>query len=95
MVQVFDATNREAENWLKSIMSPMETQVREHQMQLRRRLESVKRIHKAADTLGNRILELDQVLQEIRRQLRELDVIEGNFTRCLDEGLGVLARAAA
>lgn len=95
VVQVFDATNREAENWLKSIMSPMETQVREHQMQLRRRLESVKRIHKAADTLEDRILELDQALQEIRRQLRELDAIEGDITRCMDEDIDELARAAA
>ena len=29
----------------------MESQVREHQVQLRRRLESIKRIHKARDTL--------------------------------------------
>jgi len=36
-------------------MAPMETQVREHQLQLRRRLESIKRIHKATDTLEDRI----------------------------------------
>lgn len=95
VVQIFDAANREVESWLKSIMSPMETQVREHQMQLRRRLESVKRIHKAADTLGDRIQELDQVLQEIQRQLRELDAIGGHFTRCLDEDLVKPAQAAA
>ena len=95
VVQVFDATNREAENWLKSIMSPMETQVREHQMQLRRRLESVKRIHKAADTLEDRIVELDQALQEIRRQLRELDDIDSDIVRCMDEDVDELARIAA
>ena len=95
VVQVFDATNREAENWLKSIMSPMETQVREHQMQLRRRLESVKRIHKAADTLEDRIVELDQARQEIQRQLRELDAIDGDIARCMDEDVTELARVAA
>lgn len=95
VVQVFDALNRDAENWLKSIMSPMETQVREHQMQLRRRLESVKRIHKAADTLEDRIVELDQALQETRRQLRELDDIEGDIMRRMDEDVDALARIAA
>lgn len=95
VVQVFEAANLEAESWLKSIMSPMETQVREHQMQLRRRLESVKRIHKAADTLEDRIVELDQALQDIRRQLRELDAIEGDIRRCLQQDIFESDRVAA
>jgi hypothetical protein len=72
MVHVYSITNREAEGWLKAIMSPMESQVREHQIQLRRRLESVKRIHKASDTLEDRIGELDQMQADARRQLDEL-----------------------
>ncbi len=72
VVQVFEILNRDVENWLKAVMSPMEGQVREHQMQLRRRLESVKRIHKAADTLDDRIGELDQMHIEVRRQHVEL-----------------------
>ena len=72
-IQVFEIANREAEAWLRAVMSPMESQVREHQMQLRRRLESVKRIHKAADTLGDRISELSQMRAEAIRQLAELD----------------------
>ena len=39
-------------------MVPMETYVREHHTQLRRRLESVKRIHKASDTVEQRLQEL-------------------------------------
>ena len=73
VVRVFEVANREAEAWLRAVMSPMESQVREHQMQLRRRLESVKRIHKAADTLGDRINELAQMQGEAGRQLAELD----------------------
>ncbi len=72
VVQVFDILNKDVENWLKAVMSPMEGQVREHQMQLRRRLESVKRIHKAADTLEDRIGELDQMQIEVTRQISEL-----------------------
>jgi hypothetical protein len=72
VVQVFEILNKDVENWLKAVMSPMEGQVREHQMQLRRRLESVKRIHKAADTLDDRIGELDQMHLEVIRQHTEL-----------------------
>jgi hypothetical protein len=78
VVQVFEILNKDVENWLKAVMSPMEGQVREHQMQLRRRLESVKRIHKAADTLDDRIGELDQMHSEVTRQHAELsDLSQG------------------
>lgn len=72
VIQVFELLNKESETWLRAVMSPMESQVREHQMQLRRRLESVKRIHKAADSLEDRIKELDQMRTDIGRQHEEL-----------------------
>jgi chromosome segregation ATPase len=65
--------NRDADNWLKTIMSPMESQVREHQVQLRRRLESIKRIHQASDTLEERVNELEQIRDGIREQERNLE----------------------
>ena len=75
VVYVFDVANRDIENWLKAVMSPMETQVREHQLQLRRRLESIKRIHKATDTLEDRIAELEQMQHELQAQMQELNAI--------------------
>jgi hypothetical protein len=48
--RAFEHANRDAEVWLRAVMAPMETQVREHQIQLKRRLESIKRIHQATDT---------------------------------------------
>lgn len=82
-VQVFEVANREVETWLRAIMSPMESQVREHQMQLRRRLESVKRIHKAADTLEDRIEELTQMEAEASRQLHEITDLNQRVSRVL------------
>ncbi|MBB5018413.1 putative GTPase [Chitinivorax tropicus] len=73
VVYVFEVANRDVENWLKTIMSPMETQVREHQLQLRRRLESVKRIHRATDTLEDRIAELEQMETKVNDQLAQLE----------------------
>ena len=83
VVQVFEILNKDVENWLKAVMSPMESQVREHQMQLRRRLESVKRIHKAADTLDDRIGELDQMHIEVKRQHAELSELSQGIRAAL------------
>lgn len=73
VVHVFEVFNRDLENWLKSVIAPMESQVREHQLQLRRRLESIKRIYKATDTLEDRILELEVIEQNIDEQIERLN----------------------
>jgi hypothetical protein len=71
--------NRDLEAWLKAVMSPLETQVREHQMQLRRRLESIKRIHAAGDELEDRIDELAQSRDSLDAQLRALEAEEATI----------------
>jgi DNA repair exonuclease SbcCD ATPase subunit len=77
---VFDIATRDLESWLKAVMAPLETQVREHHLQLRRRLESVKRIHRASDELEDRIAELEQAEAAARGQIaalaRELAAID-------------------
>jgi hypothetical protein len=70
---IYKMANRDADQWLRHIMSPMESQVREHQIQLRRRLESIKRIHQASDTLEDRLRELEQVRDGFRDQERNLE----------------------
>ncbi|MDR2508051.1 MAG: dynamin family protein [Candidatus Accumulibacter sp.] len=69
----FERANLDAEMWLKSIMSPLENQVREHQIQIKRRLESLKRIHQATDTLEERINELEHVKSDLLAQISSLD----------------------
>lgn len=71
----YERANRDANDWLRTIMSPMETQVREHQVQLRRRLESIKRIHSASDTLENRLEELEHVREGITSQHRQMQAL--------------------
>ncbi|MCC6194350.1 MAG: dynamin family protein [Burkholderiales bacterium] len=66
---VYVVANRDAEAWLKAVMSPLETQVREHHLQLRRRLDSIRRIHRASDELEERIGELEQQAEGIRHQI--------------------------
>lgn len=70
--KTFEKANRDVEHWLRAIMAPIESQVREVQLQLKRRLESVKRIHEATDTLEDRIAELEHGQQLIAGQRSEL-----------------------
>jgi hypothetical protein len=83
VVNIYEVANREADSWLKAVMAPMETQVREHQMQLRRRLESIKRIHKATDTLEDRIAELEEMRLSIDKQLEALNHLESDIKHAL------------
>jgi hypothetical protein len=79
----FERANRDAESWLKAIMAPMETQVREHQIQLKRRLESIKRIHQATDTLEDRINELLHVEKNLLSQIRSIEKVGHGVQRVL------------
>lgn len=70
--RTFESANRDVERWLRTIMSPLETQVREYQLQLNRRMDSVKRVYDAAGTLEGRIMELEQSEDAIKRQLTDI-----------------------
>lgn len=83
VINVFEIANRDIEHWLKMVMSPMEAQVHEHQQQLRRRLESIKRIYKATDTLEDRILELELTERGIQAQLDDLNILRMHMHNAL------------
>ncbi|MGB4810958.1 MAG: dynamin family protein [Methylophilaceae bacterium] len=94
VIHVFEVANRDVENWLKAVISPMESQVREHQLQLRRRLESIKRIYKATDTLEDRIAELETIEQSIQAQLDDLQVLRTHMNNALAFEAEVVEKAA-
>lgn len=83
VIDVYEVANQDVESWLKAVISPMESQVREHQLQLRRRLESIKRIYKATDTLEDRILELENIEKSIRTQVEDLQMLESQMNNAL------------
>jgi len=84
--QIFERANRDADEWLRTMMSPMESQVREHQIQLRRRLESIKRIHSASDTLEGRLTELEHVRDGISGQYDQMRSLTRAIDMALDSG---------
>jgi hypothetical protein len=83
VIHVYEVANRDVENWLKAVISPMESQVREHQIQLKRRLESIKRIYQATDTLEERIAELEAVEKTILAQKADLKVLKQHMSNAL------------
>ena len=83
VIHVYEVANRDLENWLKAVIAPMESQVREHQLQLRRRLESIKRIYKATDTLEDRIGELESIEKSINGQMADLKILRQHMQNAL------------
>ena len=88
VVRVFELANSETEAWLKALIAPMETQIREHKTQLKRRLDSVSRIHAATETLDARIAELEAAIETVEDQLDNLARINGHITKALTSTLG-------
>jgi hypothetical protein len=84
--RTFEIVNRDIEQWLRAVMAPLEIQVREYQLQLKRRLESVKRIHQATDTLENRVDELKQSENSVLVLKKELDDLQGGIHQALETG---------
>ena len=96
VVQVFELANSETEAWLKALIAPMETQIREHKTQLKRRLDSVSRIHAATETLDARITELEASIETVVDQIDNLARINGRIADALTKDLdaGPLAKTA-
>jgi hypothetical protein len=78
---VYKIANRDVESWLRMVMAPLETQIRERHVQLRRRLDSIKRIHQASGELEERVAELEQAAEGLIDQLRALETATGGDRR--------------
>jgi hypothetical protein len=69
---IFAAAERDAEAWVRSLLPPLEMQVREQRAQLKKRTESVGRIRDAQGSLDERIGQLEDALQDAQGRLAEL-----------------------
>ena len=92
--ETFEAANRDVEAWLKAVMAPLEGQIREHQSQLRRRLDSIKHIQDASETLEERLEEVNAREAEIvalLEALREMDqALQATLEARIDAEQGAL-----
>jgi len=83
--RVFRAANADVEAWLKVIMAPLETQIRQHKEQLRHRLASIQRIHDATDSLEQKIAAFEARQDELERQRRQVLDLGAAVCTALDE----------
>ena len=70
---VYDIVNRDVDSWLRAVMSPLESRVREDHLQLRRRLESIRQIQGTGGELEARVAELDDSVAVLAAQIEALD----------------------
>jgi len=94
MRRVFRAANADVEAWLKVIMAPLETQIRQHKEQLRHRLASIQRIHDATDSLEQKIAAFEARQGELEYQRRQVTDLGAAVSTALDEPALLEAEAA-
>jgi len=70
--EIFSAAERDTEAWVKSLLPPIELQVREQRTQLKKRAESIAKIRDAQGSLDERIGELELALEETQARLATL-----------------------
>jgi predicted GTPase len=95
--RVFAFANREAETWLRAVIGPVEIQIREHQGMLRRRLDSIRKVHNSTETLDERIHELEHGAAHVKMQVEQIDRLTLDIEQLLavtDEEAAQLAVAA-
>ena len=69
---IFSAAERDTEAWVKSLLPPLEMQVREQRAQLKKRAESVSKIRDAQGSLDDRITELEEALEDAQGKISAL-----------------------
>jgi uncharacterized protein YdcH (DUF465 family) len=77
MRRSFRAANTDVEAWLKVVMAPLESQIRQHREQLRTRQASIQRIHDATDSLEQKIQAFEATQGELDQQkLRLAELVD-------------------
>ncbi|MGX4642839.1 dynamin family protein [Massilia sp. SYSU DXS3249] len=83
--RTFRAANADVEAWLKVIMAPLESQIRQHKEQLRHRLASIQRIHDATDSLEQKIAAFEASQDTLEDQRRQLAALADGVRARLDQ----------
>lgn len=77
--QSFLQANRDVEAWLKVVMAPLEAQIGEHKLQLKRRRKSIEKIHLATDSLEEKVLAFEEMQLEFDMQRTLLTRLENEL----------------
>lgn len=74
----------DVERWMRALLAPIEGQIREHQSQLRKRLDSVRRVVEAGGELDARIAEIEAARREVERQVSLFDMLVSEVNSRVD-----------
>ena len=80
---LYERLNRDIQAWLRAVMAPIEGQIREHQDQLKRRLDAVRRVIDANDSLDERIEALERMRAEVEQRTAVADELVGQIRATL------------
>ncbi len=92
--QSFLQANRDVEAWLKVVMAPLEAQIGEHKLQLKRRRKSIEKIHMATDSLEEKVQAFEQMQADLEAQKTELKRLENELKAAILAQLGLYKAAA-
>lgn len=90
----FLQANRDVEAWLKVVMAPLEGQIYEHKSQLKKRRQSIERIHGATDSLEEKVQALEALQAELEAQKQKLQAFENELNAAIAAQLAALRAAA-
>jgi len=80
---LYEKLNRDIQAWLRAVMAPIEGQIREHQEQLKRRLDAVRRVIDANGSLDERIEVLERMRAEVEQRTAVADELVGQIRATL------------
>ena len=92
--QSFLQANRDVEAWLKVVMAPLEAQIGEHKAQLKRRRQSIERIHVATESLEDKVATFEQMQADLEAQKKALLALEDELKKTIGTKLTTLRVAA-
>ncbi|WP_194720609.1 dynamin family protein [Noviherbaspirillum malthae] len=92
--QSFLQANRDVEAWLKVVMAPLEAQIWEHKAQLKKRRQSIERIHMATESLEEKVEALEQLQADLDSRRKTLSLLESELRNAITTDLSVLKAAA-
>ncbi len=76
--------HQEVEAWGKSALAPLIARIKEHKLQMEKRLESLRKINESRDTLQNHIKELEQTAEKLNKQLADINLLMETLNKPLD-----------
>lgn len=83
--KTFVLANRDVENWLKSVLTPLEGQMREYKDQLKKRKQSLERMSEAFEDLEEKIAALEAIREDLEEKRQRLELLEEQLLDALNK----------